>query len=255
MSRQRFDGKIAFVTGAASGIGHACAKALADEGATVIVADRSADGEKVAAAIDRALFFRLDVGDTAGWENAASFVKERCGRLDVLINSAAITRGGEAFNVANATDEVIEETLAVNLKGAWAGIRVMLPLLEAAQGAIVNIASRAAEVGVPDAPAYGASKAAMVSLTRSTALLSARRKSGVRCNAVLPGSVDTPMWRPLSGGGKSREEAIAAGLPHIPLNRLATAQEIAAPVLFLASGEASYITGTTLLVDGGQSCL
>ena len=94
----------------------------------------------------------------------------------------------------------------------------------------------------------------LVSLTRSVALQCARNGSGVRCNAVLPGSVDTPMWRPLSGD-RSRAEAIAAGFPHIPLGRLAQPEEIAAAVLFLASPEASYITGTTLLVDGGQSCL
>ena len=155
-----------------------------------------------------------------------------------------------------ATDD-IRRMLDINFEGAWTGIRTMLPLLTAARGAIVNVASRGAEVAMPSAPAYAASKAALISLTRSTALYCARNSSGVRCNAVLPGSVDTPMWRPLSGDGSTttRAAAIAAGLPHIPLGRLAQPEEIAAAVLFLASGAASYITGTGLLVDGGQSCL
>jgi NAD(P)-dependent dehydrogenase (short-subunit alcohol dehydrogenase family) len=110
---------------------------------------------------------------------------------------------------------------------------------------------------MPGAPAYAASKAALVSLTRSVALQCAREKTGVRCNAVLPGSIDTPMWRPLSGDGTAmtREQGLAAGLPHIPMARLGQADEVAAAVLFLGSADASYITGTTLLVDGGQSCL
>lgn len=128
------------------------------------------------------------------------------------------------------------------------GIRRCLPLMEARGGAVVNVASRAAEAGTPQAAAYAASKAALVSLTRSLAVHGAGLRPVLRCNAVLPGSVATPMWRPISGEGADDPFA------QVPLGRIARAEEIASAVLYLASDEASYITGTTLTVDGGQSC-
>ncbi len=259
MNCSRFSGQFAIISGAASGIGLACARRFVAEGGRVLMLDRDLAGLTAAARQlgNAADYIACDVAVEEDWLAAAKRVETHKDRLDTLINCAAITQSGQTVNVAHAGAEHIRRTLSVNFEGAWAGIRTMLPYLTAAHGSIVNVASRAAVVGVPGAPAYAASKAALVSLTRSVALQCAREKRGVRCNAVLPGSVDTPMWRPLSGDGRvlSREEGLANGLPHIPMARLARPDEIASAILFLASEDASYITGTTLLVDGGQSCL
>jgi NAD(P)-dependent dehydrogenase (short-subunit alcohol dehydrogenase family) len=247
------------ITGAASGIGLACARRFVVEGGRVAILDRDdTRGPAQAAELGSAAeFIKFDAASDSDWADAAARVAAGGGRLDVLINCAAMTESGTAVDVAHAGNDHIRRTFGVNFDGAWAGIRALLPHLTAARGAIVNVASRAAVAAMPAAPAYAASKAALVSLTRSVALQCARENRGVRCNAVLPGSVDTPMWRPLSGDGKvmTREQGLATGLPHIPMARLAQPEEVAAAVLFLASDDASYITGTALLVDGGQSCL
>ncbi len=250
----RFAGRVALVSGAASGIGLACAARLVAEGAEVVLTDRDAGGAAVAGDLGaRAHFMPCDIALEADWRACADAIRTRFGRLHVLVCNAGITASGTDVDCENADTAHIAGIMAVNFAGTWAGMRACLGLMQG--GAIVTVASRAALVGTPLAPAYAASKAALVSLTRSLALHCARNGSGIRCNAVLPGSVDTPMWRPISAGDADRAAVIAAGLPHIPLGRLATPAEIAAAVLFLATDDASYITGTTLLVDGGQSCL
>ena len=166
-----------------------------------------------------------------------------------MLHSAGIVNAGAAEDLA-----AWRRVFAVNLEGPLLGNAALLPSLRAAgSAAVVHVASRAARVRTPVAPAYGASKAALEQYTRRLAL--AEPCAGLRCNAVLPGSVDTPMWRPLSGPpGATREAVIAAGFPHIPTGRLASPEEVAAVALFLLSDEARYFTGSAVLVDGGQSC-
>jgi len=251
----RFKDRVGVVTGAASGIGLAVARRLAAEGARVMAFDRDPAGVDRLADRPSIRFATLDVTDAAGWTLRAAEVAEQFGSPDILVSAAGIVASGRDTDVARADLDAARRVMAVNFEGAWLAIQALLPRM-AADGAIVTIASRAAGVGSPSAPAYAASKAALVSLTRSTALHGARDPRRIRCNAVLPGSVDTPMWRPLDdAAARDRAGAMAHAATAIPLGRLADASEIAVAALFLASPEASYITGATLAVDGGQCAL
>jgi 3(or 17)beta-hydroxysteroid dehydrogenase len=250
----RFVGKVAIVTGAGSGIGRACATRLHQEGARVILADIDPATAEVSKMLPESLFLQLDVAEAKSWTEACEKIRSAFGHLNILINSAGITLSGLSAGIETGTLEDARRINAINVEGLWIGIQRCAPLLRAEGGAIVNIGSRAGEIGVPYAPAYAASKAALVSYTKSAALYFAREPRPIRCNAIHAGSIDTPMWRPLATDGsvRTREEALAAGLTHIPMQRLGRAEEIAAAALFLASDDASYITGATLNVDGGQ---
>ena len=263
---RRFPDKTVLVTGGAAGIGLACVKRLLDEGAQVLIADADPKGKSIAAGLgERARFAPCNVTRAEDWATVITAVGDWTGRLDALVNNAGITASGKDYDVLNVSPAHIEHVMRVNLIGAWLGVQTCLPMLIESCGAIVNISSRAGIFAVPSAPAYAASKAALISLTKSAALYCAQQKTAVRCNAVMPGSVNTPTWRPISGPASSvslqKEGERKAGTPtdanfdHIPLARLARPDEIASAAVFLASEDASYITGTTLLVDGGQSCL
>ena len=251
---KRFLGKIAVVTGAASGIGRACAVRLASEGARLVLVDRDPVQIDPMMTVEDVLVRRMDVSRPAAWAELCEAIRASFGRVDILVNSAGIVRSGPDQAVSTATLESIHDVMGVNLDGAWLAIRTLLPLFGTG-AAIVNVASRAALVGTPHAVAYAASKAALVSLTKSVALSMSRNTPQIRCNAVLPGSIDTPMWRPLGTGGAALDRAavLAGGLPHIPMGRLGTPEEVAGSILFLASDDASYVTGSVLSVDGGQA--
>lgn len=248
------DGRVALVTGGGSGIGAAVCRRLAAAGATVVVADLDAEAARaVAAACSGAAAVALDVTDSDAVDAVFATAAARSGRLDIVVNSAgvddppvkaAIARSvaaGEPIDVTSTmTDAQWRRTMSVNLDGVFfcvrAALRAMLPQ---GSGSIVSIASAAGVNPVPGLPHYSASKAAVIALTRSVAKEVAGR--GVRINAVAPGAVDTPMAaRTPSGVG-----------PVLPLGRPASADEIAAAVLFLATDESSYVTGETLNVNGG----
>lgn len=216
-SRLRFAGKVAIVTGAGSGIGLACAARLAAEGAKVLAADL-VPGEGGEGIVPVA----ADVSRSDDWARLAGMARAM-GGLDILVNNAARMVSGPPVHVATAEPAEIRDTLAANFEGAWDGIRRCLPLMEARGGAVVNVASRAAEAGTPQAAAYAASKAALVSLTRSLAVHGAGLRPVLRCNAVLPGSVATPMWRPISGEGADDPFA------QVPLGRIAGRKRLPRP--------------------------
>ena len=245
----RFSGKVAFVTGAASGIGRACAQRLAAEGAAVVVADIDASGaEKSAAELrDAAADARavsVDVADPASVEAAIEFTRTAFGGLDFAVNNAGV--GAEPEPVGRLSIEGWQRVIGVNLSGVFYCMRFEIPLmLERGGGSIVNISSVMGTVASPTASAYVASKHGVVGLSKAAAL--EYGAEGIRVNALGPGYMVAPVR-----GQKARDLDAAAGLRRLhALSRLGEHHEIAAAVAFLLSDEASFITGTLQLVDGG----
>lgn len=245
---------LALVTGAGSGIGRATALRLAAAGAVVVATDLRLEPaqETAAAAGGGAVALALDVRDEASWERA--FAALPALPLGALVNAAGITGfgtvpgGQDPESMSLAT---LRAVLAVNLEGVVLGCRFALRALKDGGGSIVNVSSRAGTVGIPGAVAYAASKAAVLSVTRSVALHCAERGYPVRCNAVVPGAIDTPMWGPVLGDGPDRPQRAAEVAAGVPMRRMGTADEVAAAIAWLASPEASYVTGTEIVVDGG----
>lgn len=243
-------GKTAIVTGAARGLGQAYAKAMAREGMNVLVADREDCGETLAALGSgaRAAATRVDVSDFASVAAMTALAIEKFGRLDVLVNNAALyggLKGGRA--------EAIEETewdacMAVNVKGVWNCCRAAIPHMRAQKyGSIVNVASLAAVMGMPFALHYSTSKGAVIAMTR--ALARELGREGIRVNAVAPTAVPTEGTKQFFGDKLERQmKFVAAGQS---LSGVLEPEDVVGAVLFLASDAAKFVTGQTLMVDGG----
>jgi NAD(P)-dependent dehydrogenase (short-subunit alcohol dehydrogenase family) len=240
MTDTRFAGKHALVTGAGSGIGAAVARALHAEGATVTLADVSAAVHDVAAALgDHARAVILDV--TREDQVAAAM-----GGLDVLVNMAGI---GTTTNAPDTPLEVWEHVFAVNARGTFLCCKHAIPgMIERGGGAIVNVGSIAALVGLRNRAAYCAAKGAVVALTRALAV--DHVGDGIRVNAVCPGTVDSPWVRRLVEDAGESYEALRA---RQPMGRLGEPEEIAQAVLYLASDAAAFVTGSSLVIDGGMT--
>jgi NAD(P)-dependent dehydrogenase (short-subunit alcohol dehydrogenase family) len=244
----RLDGKVVVITGAGRGIGREAAMLFSEEGASVCVADVSAEqGGQTAAACREAFFQPVDVADSASVEAMYAATAERYGGIDVLYNNAGIMPADDA-SVLETAPEAWERVLDVNAKGVFLCCKHGIPrLLERGGGSVINVASFVALVGAATSQiAYTASKGAVLSLTRELAVEFARR--GVRVNALCPGPVETPMLMRLFEDDPAAYERRRV---HLPMGRLAKAREIALGALFLASDESSYVTGATFLVDGG----
>jgi NAD(P)-dependent dehydrogenase (short-subunit alcohol dehydrogenase family) len=244
----RLDGKVVVITGAGGGIGREAAVLFSEEGASVCVADVSAEqGEETAAACREAFFQPVDVADPASVKAMCAATAERYGGIDVLYNNAGIMPADDA-SVLETPPEAWDRVLDVNAKGVFLCCRHGIPhLLERGGGSVINVASFVALVGAATSQiAYTASKGAVLSLTRELAVEFARR--GVRVNALCPGPVETPMLMRLF---EDDPAAFERRRVHLPMGRLAKAREIALGALFLASDESSYVTGATFLVDGG----
>lgn len=243
----RVSGKTALVTGGASGIGQATARLLAAQGATVIVADiNEAGGREIAQEID-GRFEHLDVSSEPGWIATIESIAAANGGLDILVNNAGISPHDtiEDFELDEwrRIHAIVAESVALGCKH---GLRL---LKNSRAGSIVNLSSVAGLIGASSYASYGSAKAAVHTLTKSVAMLCAERGYPVRANSVHPGSIDTPIL----DADKARygDRAISAREKNIPLGRLGRAEEVANAILFLASDEASFITGTELVVDGG----
>lgn len=251
----RLDGQVALITGAARGIGRAIAACFHAVGAHVLVSDiDDVRGRAVADAFgSRAEYHHLDVSVEAEWAQLAELVRRVHGRLDVLVNNAAITgfedagpQDPEHFDLAGW-----RRVHAVNLEGVALGCKYAIRLMQPHGGAIVNLSSRSGVVGIPGAAAYASSKAAVRNHTKSVALYCAARGYGIRCNSVHPGSILTPMWDPLLGEGPERAARIAELAREVPLGRMGDPADVAQAVLYLASDASAYVTGSELHIDGG----
>lgn len=251
----RLKDKVCLITGAGRGIGAAIARAFASEGAQVIVTDIDGPAVAALAGVIDATPLRLDVRAEADWDEAVAQTLARFGRLDVLVNNAGIT-GFEAGAVAHDPEHAdladwraVHET---NLDGVFLGCRAAIRAMRpAGTGAIINIASRSGVVGIPAAAAYASSKAAIRNHTRTVALYCAEQGLAIRCNAICPAAILTPMWEPMLGDGPDREANMAACVSDTPLRRFGRPDEVAAIAVMLASDECPYLTGTDIHVDGG----
>jgi 3-oxoacyl-[acyl-carrier protein] reductase len=242
-----FEGKTAIVTGAARGIGFEIARLLAEGAATVVLVDVLEDALRDAAGklpgAKAVLTYKTDVTDEAAVEQMIEDVIEKCGRIDILVNNAGITRDDLLLRMdADEWDLVMK----VNLKGTFLMTKhASRYMVRQKYGRIVNMASVSGLVGNPGQANYSASKAGVVGFTRTVARELARKN--ICCNAIAPGFIDTDMTRVLP------EKAKEAALGAIPLQRMGTPVEVARAVCFLASDDASYITGHVLPVDGGMA--
>ncbi|AQL41241.1 short chain dehydrogenase [Halorientalis sp. IM1011] len=240
---------VALVTGAGSGIGRATARRFAREGATVVVADIDVDGgEETVSRIEdaggTATFVKTDVGRPDSIESSVETVIEQYERLDYAINNAAT--GNEPAPITEIEETEWDRINDINQKGVWAGMREQIPAMEASGGgAIVNVASMAGIRGSPGRSPYSASKHGVVGLTKTGALEFA--DAGVRVNAVCPTIVDTPALRAMS---EAEQQQV---ISNVPMGRPAQPEEVASAILWLCSDEASFITGQTIPIDGGES--
>lgn len=245
----RVSGKVVIVTGAAAGLGAAIARRLVEEGATVVRTD-IAGGQDV---------ISQDVTDEAQWRDLVTHVVKTHGRLDGLVNNAGIADGKGPPDPEGALAEDWRRIYAVNVEGVFLGCKYAVPAIATAGGgAIVNMSSIGALVPTPFLSAYGASKAAVMQFTRSVALHCCEQGYAIRCNSVHPGQVHTPMHADLMARtaaqlGIGEEQAAEAFLSKVPMKKWQEAVDIANGVLFLMSDEARFVTGTSLVIDGGMS--
>ena len=247
----RLEGKVAIITGGARGQGATEARMFAQEGARVVIGDiRDEQGMQVEAEIrelgGEAVYLHLDVTSADDWQQAVDTAEQRFGKVDVLVNNAAIVL---RKNIEETTADDWDNIMEINAKGVFLGTKAVIPAMRrAGGGSIINISSISGLVAVGP-PAYIATKGAVRLFTKSTAIQYAAEN--IRANSIHPGSVDTDMRR--EGMGASTPEEIQERIDQIPLGRVGTTEDIAYGVMFLASDESSFMTGSEVVIDGGYT--
>ena len=245
----RLANKVALITGGARGQGAVEAKLFATQGAYVVICEiLDEEGKRIESEINNtggsSLFAHLDVTDESEWQNVIATTLNSFGKLDILVNNAGIYKWAQ---VEETTSELWDQTMDINAKGVFLGTKHAIPAMRnSGGGSIVNISSVAGLIGSANAAAYGASKGAVRLLTKSTAIQYAR--DGIRANSVHPGIIDTPMTTP---NLLATQEARDRSASRHPLGRVGTSEDVAYGVLFLASDESSFMTGSELVIDGG----
>ena len=247
----RLEGKVALISGSARGMGAAEVRLFAQEGAKVVIADLLEDeGRKLEAEINdsggKALFVRLDVTNESEWRGAIESAVRTFGKLDVLVNNAAIIR---TERVLETTVQIWDDVMSVNAKGVFLGTKSAIPeMRKVGGGSIVNISSGAGITGSQQNAAYHASKGAVRIFTKAAAIQYA--KDNIRVNSVHPGPVDTAMLSSIRSDSDNQER-----LGLVPLGRVGRPEEVAYGVLYLASDESSFVTGSEVVIDGGRTAL
>ena len=251
----RLENKVALITGAAKGIGQACAELFAREGATIIVSDiDDVLGEEVCHALPGTHHYQhLDVASESQWQFAMDIIKQKFGGLDILVNNAGIIGFDETSGPHNPEYldmDSCRKVQAVNSDSIAMGCKHGIQLMKhSAAASIINMSSRSGIVGIPAAAPYAASKAATRNHTKSVALYCAQQGYPIRCNSIHPGAILTPLWDAMLGDDKEAGiQGIAAG---IPIGHMGEPMDVAYAALFLASNESKYITGIELNVDAG----
>ncbi|MBQ10079.1 MAG: cyclopentanol dehydrogenase [Planctomyces sp.] len=245
----RLENKVALISGGARGMGAAEAILFASEGAKVVIGDVLEDeGRQIEAQINESggecLFIQLDVTSESNWQDAITTTVAQFGKLDILVNNAGIFPLG---TVEDTSEELWDRVMSINAKGVFLGTKHAIPeMRNAGGGSIINISSIAGLIGSRGAAAYGASKGAVRIFTKSTAVQYAA--DGIRANSVHPGIIETPMSFPTI---LTTEEQRDTQINRTPLGRIGTADDVASGVLFLASDESSFMTGSELVIDGG----
>jgi NAD(P)-dependent dehydrogenase (short-subunit alcohol dehydrogenase family) len=244
------------VTGGAMGIGRACAELLAAEGAAVAVTDRDvSDGAVVADALTAlghsAIFITHEVSQEAAWEQAVATVVSKLGKLDILVNNAGVGWFGD---VEHTSLDDWHALLGVNLDGVFLGIKHAIPAMRASGGgSIINLSSIEGLIGDPSLAAYNASKGAVRLLTKSAALYCARSRLNIRVNSVHPGYIETPMVQKAVESSEHPDQMLRAIEALHPVGHLGQPKDIAFGVLYLASDESTFVTGSELVIDGGYT--
>jgi NAD(P)-dependent dehydrogenase (short-subunit alcohol dehydrogenase family) len=261
----RVEGKVALITGGASGIGRGCAERLAEEGAVVVITDlQDAKGAEVVEAIKAkggsAAYHHHDVTQEQAWIDVAAAIKAAYGRLDILVNNAGIGLSGSVLDMALAD---FQRQTAINVDGVFLGVKHSIPVMRLSGdgGSIINMSSVAGLKGSAILAGYCATKGAVRLFTKSVAMECADAKDGIRCNSVHPGIIETPIWDTIIGTGEPGDNARAPrpatldamSQTAVPLGVKGYPLDIANGVLWLASEESRYVTGAELVIDGGMS--
>jgi 3(or 17)beta-hydroxysteroid dehydrogenase len=244
----RLQGKIAFVTGGASGLGEAMVRRFVAEGAQVVIADIDADaGAALVAELGAvARFIPLNVSKEAEW--LAAFAT--CTRIDILVNNAGITTHG---SIEDLTLEAFRHEFSVDVDGVFLGCKHIVPLMKVHGGSVINMSSMCGVRAQGDLAAYNAAKAAVTHLTKSVALHYASKRYGIRCNSVHPGAIHTPILEKVMAQVEDGQALYDGWVSGHPIGRLGTPEEIAAVAVYLASDESAFTTGAEFRIDGGSS--
>jgi NAD(P)-dependent dehydrogenase (short-subunit alcohol dehydrogenase family) len=247
----RLDGKAGIITGAASGIGAACARVLAREGARLLLTDLDAAGGERIAAETGSVFLRHDVTDEAAWPGVVDAAVQRFGGLHILVANAGIGIMGPAIDMSFAD---WRRQMAVNVDGVFLTVKYGIPAMRrSGGGAVIMMSSVAGLRGSAGLAGYSATKGAVRLFAKSMALECAQARDGIRVNSVHPGVIDTPIWGKLPPGANAALDARAIAANVVPLGEAGTAEDIAEGVLYLASDAARHVTGSELVIDGGMT--
>lgn len=250
MKSKKLENKIALVTGGSAGIGLSICKTLSDNGAKIIIADiDDKNGVKEAKKL-KGFFIKLDASSEESWQGLMKTIRTEFKKLDILVNNAGIL--GHGIQDPENTDlSLWKKVHSINLDSVFLGCKYGIKLMKKNGGSIINMSSRSGIVGVPNACAYASSKAGVRNHTKSVALYCASQKYNIRCNSIHPASILTQMWKSMLSANGDYKANLSKFSKDIPLGRFGTPEEVAKAVLFLASDDSSYMTGSELAVDGG----